>query len=92
LHEPPLGGVIMDMNDTTTTTQPQLSKLATFRQAIYTCFLKAGEVLFEMIDALLLSPRLGSFPELSCVPVFRRQWPSPYESLQDGKVDAGEAA
>jgi hypothetical protein len=77
----------MDMNDTTTTTQPQLSKLATFRQAIYTCFLKAGEVLFEMIDALLLSPRLGSFPELSCVPVFRRQWPSLYESLQDGKVD-----
>jgi hypothetical protein len=49
LHKPPLGGVIVDMNDTTTTTQPQLSQLATFRQAIYTCFLKAGEVLFEMI-------------------------------------------
>jgi hypothetical protein len=82
-----LGGVIVDMNATTITTQPQLSKLGTFRQAIYTCFLKAGEVLFEMIDALLLSPRLASFPELSCVPVFRRQWPSLYEGLQDGKVD-----
>jgi hypothetical protein len=87
LRKPPLGGVIVDMNDTTTPTQPQLSKLATFRQAIYTCFLKAGEVLFELIDALLLSPRLASFPELSCVPVFRRQWPSLYEGLQDGKVD-----
>jgi hypothetical protein len=52
-----------------------------------THFLKAGDVLFEMIDALLLSPRLASFPELSCVPVFRRQWPSLYEGLQDGQVD-----
>jgi hypothetical protein len=40
-----------------------------------------------MVDALLLSPRLGSFPELSCVPVFRRPWPSLYEGLQDGKGD-----
>jgi hypothetical protein len=87
LHKPPLGGVIGDMNDTTTPTQPQLSKLATFRQAIYTCFLKAGEVLFELIDALLLSSRLASFSDLSCVPVFRPQWPSLYEGLQDGKVD-----
>ena len=75
------------MNDTTNTTQPQFSKLATFRQAIYTCFLKAGEVLFELIDALLLSPCLASFPELSCVPVFRRQWPRLYEDLQDDKVN-----
>jgi hypothetical protein len=82
-----LGSVIVDMNDTTNTTQPQLSKLAAFRQALYTCFLKAGDVLFEMIDALLLSPRLASFPELSCVPVFRHQWPSLYEGLQDGQVD-----
>jgi hypothetical protein len=59
LHKPPLGGVIVDMNDPTTTIQPQLSKLVTFRQAIYTCFLKAGEVLFEMMDALLLSPPPG---------------------------------
>jgi hypothetical protein len=75
------------MNDTINTTQPQLSKLAAFRQAIYTCFLKAGDVLFEIVDALLLSPRLASFPELSCVPVFRRRWPSLYEGLEDGKVD-----
>jgi hypothetical protein len=87
LHKPPLRGVIVDMNDTTNTTQPQFSKLATFRQAIYTCFLKAGEVLFELIDALLLSPCLASFPELSCVPVFRRQWPRLYEDLQDDKVN-----
>ena len=69
------------------TAKPQLNKLAAFRQAIYTCFLKAGDVLFEIIDALLLSPGLSSFPELSSVPVFRRQWPSLYEGLEDGKVD-----
>jgi hypothetical protein len=87
LRKPPFGGVIVDMNDTINTTKPQLSKLAAFRQAIYTCFLKASDVLFEIVDALLLSPRLASFPELSCVPVFRRQWPSLYEGLEDGKID-----
>jgi hypothetical protein len=75
------------MMDTINATKPQLSTLAAFRQVIYTCFLKAGEVLFETIDALLLSPRLASFPELSCVPVFRRQWPSLYEGIEDGKID-----
>jgi hypothetical protein len=87
LRKPPFGGVIVDMNDPINTTKPQLSKLAAFRQAIYTCFLKASEVLFEIVDALWLSPRLASFPELSCVPVFRRQWPSLYRGLEDGKVD-----
>ena len=87
MRKSPLDSVIVDMNDTINTTKPQLSKLAAFRQAIYTCFLKASGVLFEMVDALLLSPRLASFPELSCVPVFRRRWPSFYEGLEDGKVD-----
>jgi hypothetical protein len=87
LHKPPFGSVIVSMMDTINATKPQLSTLAAFRQVIYTCFLKAGEVLFETIDALLLSPRLASFPELSCVPVFRRQWPSLYEGIEDGKID-----
>ena len=82
LHKPPLGSLIGGMDtQPINAAKPQLSKLAAFRQATYTCFLKAGDVLFETIDALLLSPHLTSFPELSGVPVFRRQWPSLYEGL-----------
>ena len=67
--------------------QSQLTRLIEFRQALYACFLKASDVLFESVDALLLSPHLSSFPELSCSPVFRRQWPSLYEGLHDGQLD-----
>lgn len=40
------------------------------------------------MDAVLTSSGIVSFPELSCAPVFRRQWPSLYEALQDGKLDS----
>lgn len=71
----------------TQTAQPQITRLINFRQAIYACFLKAADVLFEILDALLLSPHLSTFPELSCLPIFRRQWPSLYEGLQDGQLN-----
>jgi hypothetical protein len=69
------------------TTKPELNRLTSFRQAIYKCFTRAADALFELLDALLCSPGLLSFPELSCAPVFRRQWPSVYEALQDGQLD-----
>lgn len=72
------------------TTQAQLSKLAAFRQSVYGCLTRARDALFELIDAVLTSPGLASFPELSCAPCFRRQWSSVYEALQDGKLDAPE--
>lgn len=88
LHKPPFGSVIGDMATIpVSTAKAQLSKLATFRQAAYACFKKAADMLFELLDALLVTPHLESFPELSCAPVFRRQWPSLYEALQDGEVD-----
>jgi hypothetical protein len=69
-------------------TQSQLSKLAAFRQSVYQCLTRARDALFELIDALLTSPDITSFPELSCAPCFRRQWSSVYEALQDGKLNA----
>jgi hypothetical protein len=72
------------------TTQSQLSKLAAFRQSVYGCLIKARDALFELVDAVLTMPQLTSFPELSCAPVFRRQWPSLYEALQDGAIDRKE--
>ena len=87
MHKPPFGSVVRGMPNTSTPAKPQLTKLAAFRQAAYACFKKAADALFELLDALLLQPHLESFPELSCAPVFRRQWPSLYEALQDGEVN-----
>ena len=70
------------------TTQSQLNKLAAFRQSVYGSLTRARDALFELIDAVLTSPGLASFPELSCAPGFRRQWSSVYEALQDGKLNS----
>lgn len=36
------------------------------------------------MDAVLVTRSVYSFVELSVSPVFRRQWPSIYEALEDG--------
>lgn len=58
-----------------------------FRQSLYDSFVRARDALFELLDALLLSAPLTSFPELSLQPVFRRRWPSLYAALDDGRLD-----
>jgi hypothetical protein len=66
----------------------QFTKLIAFRQAVYdhglTC---AKDAQFELMDALLLTPAIRSFPELSLSPAFRRQWPSVYAAIEDGGQD-----
>jgi len=47
----------------------------------------ARDALFELSDAVIQMRQIQSFAELSCAPVFRRQWPSVYEALQDGRPD-----
>jgi hypothetical protein len=60
--------------------------LITFRQALYTQGLtRARDAQFELLDALLLSPPIQSFPQLSLNPVFRRRWPSLYAALMEGR-------
>lgn len=61
-----------------------LNKLQAFRQSAYDCFGPARDALFELGDAVLLTPTLNSFAELSLCPAFRRSWPSLYEAVQDG--------
>lgn len=51
------------------------------------CTLSAGiakDALFDLIDAVLITRSVDSFAELSVSPVFRRQWSSIYEAIQDG--------
>jgi hypothetical protein len=61
--------------------------LKEFRHAIYGCFERAGDTLFNTIDALLTEDRAHSFPELSLSPYFERRWPSLYEAFEDGRID-----
>ena len=65
----------------------QYGRLKAFRQMAYEALGTAKDALFDLIDAVLLTPSATSFAELSLSPVFRRQWPSVYEALQDGRPD-----
>jgi hypothetical protein len=60
-------------------------KLIAFRQTAYECLGHAHDAMFELGDAILSSSRVNSFAQLSCSPLFRRQWSSLYEALQDSR-------
>ncbi len=64
-----------------------LNTLKTFRQTVYESgFGKTRDALFELGDAVLLTPRAKSFAEFSLQPSFRHGWPMLYETLQDGVI------
>jgi len=63
----------------------QFNKLGEFRQATYEYgFTQARDAQFELVDALLAGRPVRSFPELSLVPTFRRQWHSSYAAIERG--------
>jgi len=55
--------------------------------ALFACLTRAAAALFDLADALLTDLSARSVVELSQSPAFRRQWPSVYAALQDGRVD-----
>jgi hypothetical protein len=63
------------------------NKQIQFRQAAYAQLGNARDALFELTDAVIQMRQVQSFAELSCAPAFRRQWPSAYEAIQDGRPD-----
>lgn len=66
----------------------QRSRLTRFRQALYDRVLtRRRDAQQELLDALLLSPPVHSFPELSLSPAFKRQWHSLYKALEAGEQD-----
>ncbi len=71
--------------DTTTPRPP--TALSAYRPALYACFTRARDALFDLCDALATYPGARSFVELSQAPCFRRRWPSVYEALEDGRID-----
>ena len=68
-------------------TEEQFSPLHSFRQAAYECLDQGRDALFELCDAVMLTPSANSFVELSLCPAFRRRWPIVYEALEDGRID-----
>ena len=59
------------------------AQLREFRQAAYECLCRAKDATFELMDAIFLTRNAYSLADLSMCPVFRRQWPSIYEAIQD---------
>ncbi len=70
-----------------TTTSTPLPAVGGYRAALYACFTRARDALFDLCDALATHPDARSFVELSQAPCFQRQWPSVYEALEDGRID-----
>lgn len=68
-------------------TPEHLGILAKFRQQVYELFEKGGDVLFEVSDAIIQSPGVRSYAELSQAPAMSWQWPSIYQALAEGKMD-----
>ncbi|QYO67859.1 hypothetical protein [Leptolyngbya sp. 7M] len=65
-------------------------QLRTFRHQAVGLMGNGKESLFDLMDAVLVSRSVDSVAELSLSPVFRQQWSSLYESLQDSKPPRGE--
>jgi hypothetical protein len=65
-----------------------LNILNEFRHGVYGCLKRAGDALFNTIDALSSETSAHSFPELSLSPFFERKWASLYEAFEDGQIDA----
>ncbi len=74
--------------DITTSTPP--TALSAYRAALYACFTRARDVLFDLCDALATSPGARSFVALSQAPCVQRQWPRVYEALEDGPRRAAD--
>jgi hypothetical protein len=61
-------------------------QLQEFRQTLYDNLGNARDALFDLMDAVLVSAGIISFVSLSQSPVFRRQWSSLYEALEDSQL------
>jgi len=66
-----------------------IDKLQDFRQQGYRFLGNGRDAIFDLMDAVLTSPRVKSFVELSLSAVYRRKWSSLYESLKDSRPNRG---
>ncbi len=63
------------------------STLTAFRAGLYHCFVRSGDALMNLADALLTETQARSLPELSLSAHCLRRWPSLYQALQNARID-----
>jgi hypothetical protein len=61
--------------------------LREFRQQAYKMLGPAKDATFELMDAVMTTPRANCLTEMALNPLFRRQWSSVSEALQDCQPD-----
>jgi hypothetical protein len=67
---------------------PPLTRVQDFRAALYACFERRADALFELTDALLTADPVPSPVHLSLAPLHRRGWGSLYAALAHGTINA----
>lgn len=60
--------------------------LVKFRQLAYELLGAAKDATFELLDAVMTTPNAKCLADFSLNPLFRRQWSSVYEALQDARL------
>ncbi len=66
---------------------PSRATIQDFRAALYACFERRSDALFELTDALLMADPVPSPVPLSLEPPHRRGWGSLYAALVHGTID-----
>ena len=61
--------------------------LREFRQLAYKMLGPAKDATFELMDAVMTTPKANCLTEMALNPLFRRKWPSVSEALQDCQPD-----
>ena len=61
--------------------------LREFRQQAYKMLGQAKDATFELMDAVMTTPKANCLTEMALNPLFRRQWSSVSEALQDCQPD-----
>jgi hypothetical protein len=65
--------------------------LRSFRQEVHRLLTKAKDATFELMDAVMTTRHASSLAEFSLSPMFRRQYPSTYEAIEDSRPQRNQA-
>jgi hypothetical protein len=80
---------VMDSLQDTPARVEALSGLSRFRAGLHACFIRRGDALFELADAMLCAQGPVRSPvELSLEPEFRRRHGSVYDALSKGRISS----
>lgn len=65
----------------------KLEQLQEFRQLAYQCLGNAKDAAFKLADAVMTTRHVSCLGDEALNPLFRREWSSVYEALQDCRPD-----